>query len=61
MRSADSTPVTSAPVADAQGQHLSRDYERRPDTDEAVSRWSMITLMSRFLAAPYQPLALPAE
>ena len=32
-------------------RRLVRDYERRPDTSEAVIRWSMIALMSRRLAA----------
>ncbi|MFJ9131439.1 MULTISPECIES: IS5 family transposase [unclassified Streptomyces] len=43
-----------------QSRRLARDYERRTDTGEAVIRWSMVTLMSRRLAARHQPLVLRA-
>ncbi|MEU2358838.1 transposase, partial [Streptomyces misionensis] len=42
-------------------RRLVRDYERRPDTSEAVIRWSMIALMNRRLAVqPHQCAVLPA-
>ncbi len=33
-------------------RRLARDYERRPDSSEAVIRWSMTRLMTRRLAGP---------
>ncbi len=33
-------------------RRLARDYERRPDTSEALIRWSMTMLMTRRLACP---------
>jgi hypothetical protein len=32
-------------------RRLARDYERRPDTSEAMILWSMTMLMTRRLAA----------
>ncbi|MFD0210668.1 transposase [Streptomyces hirsutus] len=33
-------------------RRLARDYERRPDSGEAMILWSMTMLMTRRLAAP---------
>ncbi|MEU0683529.1 transposase [Streptomyces albogriseolus] len=42
-------------------RRLVRDYERRPDTSEAVVLWSMTMLMSRRLAARHQQPPAPAR
>ncbi|MFF0171337.1 IS5 family transposase [Streptomyces prasinus] len=42
-------------------RRLVRDYERRPDTSEAVILWSMTMLMSRRLAARHQQPLAPAR
>lgn len=42
-------------------RRLVRDYERRTDTSETVTLWSMTMLMSRRLAAQHQQRPTPAR
>ncbi|MDH6545954.1 transposase [Streptomyces sp. SAI-208] len=44
-----------------QSKRLVRDFERGPDTSEAVIRWSMTMLMSRRLTARHQQRPAPAR
>ncbi|WP_406502231.1 transposase [Streptomyces sp. NBC_00500] len=40
-------------------RRLARDYERRPDSSEAMIMWSMTQLMIRHLAAPARTRTAP--